>query len=152
MTSKALRLAAENAEDLEVISARLQDAVAQVQDLVYLPKKKRFVALFNRFKWEDAAKRNRDVASLRVRSGLHFDRVLSVKSQNVKLGAPDAVISLLTIRYTAKSAEDPAGSIELVFAGGGAIRLEVENIDAELADISGEWAARGTPDHETKGA
>ena len=46
MTSKPLKLAAEDAEDLDVISARLQDAVAQVQDLVYLPKKKRFAALF----------------------------------------------------------------------------------------------------------
>jgi hypothetical protein len=34
-----------------------------------------------------------------------------------------------------------------VFAGGGAIRLDVENIDAELSDISGEWAALGKPSH-----
>jgi hypothetical protein len=148
MTSRPLKLAAEDAEDLDVISARLQDAVAQVQDLVYLPKKKRFVAMFNRFKWEDAAKARSDGEHLRVRSGLHFDRVLSVKSHNIKKGAPDAVISLLAIRYTPKGSEDPAGSIEMTFAGGGAIRLAVECIDAALADVSGEWAARGRPDHE----
>ena len=151
MTSRPLKLAAEDAEDLDVISARLQDAVAQVQDLVYLPKKKRFAALFNRFKWEDAAKAKSDAEHLRVRAGLHFDRVLGVKSHNIKKGTPDAVISLLAIRYAPKRADDPAGVIEMTFAGGGAIRLDVENIDAELVDVSTDWAARGRPEHDTEG-
>jgi hypothetical protein len=147
MISRPLKLAAEDAEDLDVISARLQDAVAQVGDLIYLPKKKRFAALFNRFKWEDAARGKSDGSHLRVRAGLHFDRVLAVKSHNVKRGAPDAVISLLAIRYTPRGPEDPSGVIELTFAGGGALRLEVECIDAELADVSQDWAARGRPAH-----
>jgi hypothetical protein len=139
-----LTLAAEDAADLEVISARLQDAVAQMQDLVYLPKRHRFAALFNRFQWE-ADQRKGD---LRVRSGLHFDGVLSVKSQNLKRGAPEAVLSLLSIGFTPKGGEDPGGTVELTFAGGGAIQLEVEVIDAGLTDISGAWAALGRPDHE----
>ena len=75
MKASELTLAAEDAEDLEIISARLQDAVAPLKDLVYLPKKRRFAALFNRFKWED----KRRSANLRVRSLLHFDGVLSVQ-------------------------------------------------------------------------
>lgn len=142
MTS--LTLGAEDAQDLEVISARLQDAVAQVKDFVWLPKARRFAALFNRFKWE-AGGRN---LNLRVRSGLHFDGVLSVKSSRLKLGDPDAVVSLLAIRFEPKGQEDPGGVIELVFSGGGAIRLDVECVDAELSDVSGEWAARGRPLHE----
>ena len=51
-----LTIAAEDADDLEIISAQLQDAVARVKDLVYLPKSRRFAAVFNRFKWEDAEK------------------------------------------------------------------------------------------------
>ena len=86
--SSALTLAAEDAADLEIISARLQDAVAQMKDLVYLPKKRRFAALFNRFVWESDEKRG----DLRVRSGLHFEGVLSVKSHKLKRGAPDAVV------------------------------------------------------------
>ena len=44
--------------------------------------------------------------------------------------------------------------IELVLAGGGAFRLTVECIDAELADMTGAWAAqrRGKPDHESERA
>ena len=144
MKQPELTLAAEDAEDLEIISARLQDAVAPLKDLVWLPKSRRFAALFNRFKWEDGdAKTN-----LRVRSLLHFDDVLSAQSKGLKRGAPDAVVSLLAIRFTPKEAEDPGGTVELVFAGGGSIRLEVECIDTGLSDVSGDWAARGRPDHD----
>jgi hypothetical protein len=141
-----LTLAAEDAEDLEVISARLQDAVAQVKDLVWLPKSRRFAAILNRFKWEDVeAKKGGD---LRVRARLYFDDVLSVQSQNIRRNVPDAVVSLLAIRFTPKGEGDPAGTIELVFAGGASIRIDVECIAAALTDVSGEWAARGRPDHD----
>jgi hypothetical protein len=137
-------LAAQDAEDLEIISARLQDAVARVKDLVWLPKTRRFVALFNRFKWEDSEKKGE---SLRVRAGLNFEGVLSAKSHNIRYGDPEAVLSLLAIRFEAAGAEDPGGIIELVFSGGGAIRLQVECIEASFSDVSGEWAALGTPAH-----
>jgi hypothetical protein len=142
--NSVLTLAAEDAADLEVISARLQDAVAKVKDLVYLPRRRRFAALFNRFQWEAGARSG----NLRVQSGLHFDGVLSVKSNNIKRGAPDAVVSLLAIKFTQQAADDPAGSIELIFSGGGTLKLEVECIDAGLSDVSGVWAARGRPAHE----
>lgn len=143
-----LVLAAHDAEDLEIISARLQDAVAKVSDLVYLKKQHRFVAMFNRFLWE--TDRN-----LRVRCGLHFDGVLAVTCQKICQQAPDAVVELLAIHFTPKAAdataEDPAGTVELVFAGGGAIHLKVECLDAAMSDESDAWAARARPSHETTG-
>ncbi len=135
-----LVLAAEDAEDLEVISARLQDAVAQLGDFAYLPKKRRFVGVLNRFKWEESGE-------VRTRARLHFDGVLGVKSRNLRQNAGDAVVSLLAIRYTPKGADDPAGAIDLLFSGDGVIQLAVECIDAGLADVGGEWAARGRPQH-----
>jgi Protein of unknown function (DUF2948) len=143
-------LAAQDADDLQVISARLQDAVARIADLVWLPKARRFAALLNRFKWETAEARKGRGDNLRVRAGLHFDGVLSVKSQNILRGDPDAVVSLLAIRFAARGGEDPGGTVELVFAGGGTIQLEVECIDAGLSDVGGEWAARGRPEHQTE--
>jgi hypothetical protein len=136
-----LRLAAADAEDLQVLSARLQDAVLKLKDVSWQPKKRRFAAVVNRLQWEDGGK-------TRVRAGLHFDSVLQVQSHKVKLGAEEAVIDLLAVTFTSKGSEDPAGVIELVLAGGGAIRLTVECIQAELADLTQPWAARGTPDHE----
>lgn len=137
-----LKLAAADAEDLEVLSARLQDAVAQLKNITWLPKKRRFAAVVNRLKWEEGGK-------TRVRAGLHFDGVLKVQSHNVKLGAEDAVVSILALRFTPAGGEDPGGEVEIVLAGGGAFRLTVECIDAELADMTEAWAARATPDHET---
>lgn len=139
-------IAAEDAEDLEIISAQLQDAVARVKDLVYLPKTHRFAGVFNRFKWEDAervAGRN-----LRVRSGLYFNNVLGVKSYNLKRDNPYAIVSLLAIQFTPNADEDCGGIVELLFAGGGAMKLEVECLDAGLTDLSGPWSAQGRPQHQ----
>ena len=136
-----LKLAAADAEDLEILSARLQDAVVKLKNFVWLPQKRRFAAVVNRLAWEDGGK-------TRLRAGLHFDGVLKVQSSKVKLGAGEAVVSILATTFTPNGDEDPGGVIEIVLAGGGALRLTVECIDAELADRSGPWAARGTPDHE----
>lgn len=145
-----LKLAAADAEDLDVLSARLQDAVLKLKNVSWQPRKRRFAAVVNRLQWEAGG-------STRVRSGLHFDGVLKVQSHNVKLGASEAVVSLLAVRFTPNSAQegqdpDPGGVIELVLAGGGAFRLTVECVDAELADMTSAWAARGRPDHESERA
>jgi len=144
-----LTLAAQDTEDLEIISARLQDAVAQVKDLVWLPHTRRFAALFNRFEWEKASGRKSKGA--RVRAGLSFENVLSAKSQNIRYGNPEAVLSLLAIRFTANDEEDPGGVIELIFSGGGIVRLDVECIEAALSDVGESWAARGRPKHPLEG-
>ena len=136
-----LRLAAGDAEDLQILSARLQDAVLKLKDVSWRPKKRRFAAVVNRLVWEEGGR-------TRVRAGLHFDSVLKVQSHKVKLGAEEAVIDLLAVSFTPGGGEDPGGAVELVLAGGGAIRLTVECIEAELADLTQPWAARGTPDHE----
>jgi len=144
MTTQRLVLAAADDEDLATISARLQDSVAQVKDLVYLPKSRRFAGLFNRFKWESAGAHS----GARVRAGLHIDGVISAKSFRMRTGNPDAVASLLAIRFRPSGGEDPGGTMELVFSGGGILKLEVECIDVELSDLSGEWTARGRPVHK----
>jgi hypothetical protein len=141
--SKGMRLAAADAEDLEVLSARVQDAVGKLKDFVWLPKQRRFVAALNRFRWEEGKG-----GGTRVRAALRFDGVSTVQSSQVKQGAPNAVVSILAVRFTPEAEGDPAGMVELVLAGGGAIRLTVECIDAELADLTGPWAAMSRPDHE----
>lgn len=143
--SKIVQLAAADVEDLEILSARLQDATAKMKDMVWLPRKRRFAALFNRYRWEEGRRRG---PGSRVRAGLHFDGVLAVKARNMKRGAPEAVVSLLAISFQPRGAGDPGGAVELLFAGGGVIRLEVECIEAGLRDLTGPWAALRRPSHE----
>jgi hypothetical protein len=146
MTKTAPALLAEDDEDLQIISAQLQDAVAHLGDLVYLPRARRFAGLFNRFRWEDC--KDAKDRGLRVRAGLHFDGVLGAKSYKLKRDVADAVVELLAIQFV--PGKDGAGVIELLFAGGGAIRLQVECMNATLRDMSGPWPARAQPQHDHK--
>jgi hypothetical protein len=143
--SGLVKLKAADAEDLEIISARVQDAVGRLRDFVWLPKERRFAMLLNRFRWEEP-KGN----GTRVQAALRFDGVSKVQSNYIKRGAPDAIISVLAIRFTQAGSDDPGGVIELTLAGGGAFRLTVECIDAELADLTRPWSARAKPDHKDR--
>ncbi len=132
-------------DDLGVISACLQAAVAKLGDFTFLPDQRRFVFMSNRFVWECASDRRSGLFA-RVRAGTHFDDVKSAKFQKLRTDAKDAVVELLAIRFEAS--EDGAGAIILDFAGGGALRLEVESINAFLSDISDPWRTRAKPEHK----
>lgn len=143
---RPLRLIARDAEDLRVISALVQDAVLTGADLRFVPGRRRFSMLLNRFRWED---RDRAQASgrrfERVRSVLDFSDVLSVAHQGLARDA-DTVLSLLSVEF-APEAEvapgDPAGPgrVVLTFAGDGALALTVECLEVELSDVTRPYAA-----------
>ena len=56
------------------------------------------------------------------------------------------MLSLLAISFIAIS--KPAGIVELIFSGGGTVLLDVECIEARLADIGGAWEATSRPVHK----
>jgi len=149
--SADLRLSARDAKDLEILSAVLQDAVLKVGDIAYLKARRRFALVANRFVWEEAEKPRRKRAPfLRVRTGLHFEDVLGVQAHRIRRDDPDAVLELLAIRFEPEAPEDPenpAGHVELVFAGGGAIKLHVECLEAHLRDMGAPWPTKHKPEH-----
>jgi hypothetical protein len=138
-----LRLLAEDEEDLAVISAALQDAVAKVGDLEWDPRGRRFTLAVNRYLWETPG----GLLGNRVRAGLQFGSVLAVKSRNLRREAPDAVVELLAVRFEPGD-RAPGGRVRLAFAGGGDVELTVECVDAALADVSAPWPTSSTPAHE----
>lgn len=142
---KPLRLVAEDADDLSAMSAVLQDAVIKIGDFAHLPRQRRFAFVANRFLWEAAGDAKRGPFA-RVRTGCHFDDVIAVRHARLRLGSADAVVELLAVRFT--PGEDGTGVVTFDFAGGGAIRLEVESVNAGLADISAPWMTRMKPEHE----
>lgn len=146
---RSLKLAALDSEDLNVLSAHVQDAILTVGDLHYLPKEQRFLVTLNRFAWEKGAvagDSRKSPDKERRRAALHFDRVHNVRSYNIRRDAKDGVLSLLSIRF--EPTEDPSGTIELVFSGGGAVRLDVECIEAQLADLGPSWSTEFEPRHD----
>jgi len=76
-THAPLRLLAEDADDLGVISAALQDAVGQIGDIAYEAVERRLTMVLNRFRWETDAP-----TAERVRTALQFGSVLAVKARN----------------------------------------------------------------------
>ena len=138
-----LKLAALDADDLTVISACMQDSVLKTGEIAFAPAEQRLVLPVNRFAWEKSG--DRLSIPERRRSVLHFDRVAAVKSTNIDRSSPDTVLSILAIRF--EPSEAPAGTVEVTFAGGGALKFDVECIEAQLADLGPAWAAKGKPKH-----
>jgi hypothetical protein len=142
-----LKLAAVDEEDLAVVSAYVQDAVLKVGDMVYLPKERRFALAMNRFIWEKLDGERHGFE--RRRAALTFDRVERVKTTGIDRNRTDAVLELLAVRFLPTSA--PAGAVELTFAGGAAVRIEVEVIEARLADLGAAWSTSVAPHHDLAG-
>lgn len=138
-----LKLAALDADDLTVISACMQDSVLKTGEIAYSPAEKRLVLAVNRFAWEKSGERL--TIPERRRSVLHFDRVIAVKSSQIDRTKPDEVLAILAIQFAPTDA--PAGLIEITFAGGAALKIEVECIEAQLSDLGPAWAAKGKPRH-----
>jgi hypothetical protein len=137
-----LKLIALDPEDLQVISAHVQDAVVRVGDMGYARRDRRFALLMNRFAWESDKPRSK---GLRKRAALHFDAVQSVRSAGFDSNAHDGALELLAVTF--ESTDGPAGVVELSFAGGASVRLTVECLEARLSDLGATWAAKLKPQH-----
>jgi hypothetical protein len=130
-------------EDLEVVSTHLQDALVKVADVMWRPKEKRLVVALSRFDWLAAEGTRPELR--RCRSALRFERVSSCKCKCVNPHGKDDVLNLLAVEFSETNC--PAGVVTLTFSGGGALRLEVECLEAELADIGPSWPAGARPIH-----
>jgi hypothetical protein len=139
----ALKFIALDSDDLAVVSTHLQDAVVKVADVVWMPQDKRLVIGLNRFDWE--ATLEPDPQYRRRRSVLRFDRVLGCKCRHVTPAEKETVLNLLAVEFEDKDA--PGGIVTLVFSGGAALRLEVECLEAELADLGAVWTTTTCPGH-----
>ena len=137
-----LRLSALDTEDLAIISAQMQDAVLLAGDMRYDKARKQFVLLANRFAWDDPD------TPQRRRTGLHFDRVLSVKTLNMSHLEKDEVLSLLSVTFAELDA--PSGEVLLTFSEGATIRLSVECLECRMSDLGPAWSAIAVPHHDVE--
>jgi hypothetical protein len=143
-TMADLKLLALDRDDLEIVSAHMQDSVFRVADLSYDARGRQFMVVFNRFVWEKANRKNKGFE--RRRSVISFKRVEAVRTLGVDRNNPDAVCSLLAMRFDQKG-DGPEGTVELILAGGAAISLDVECIEAQMMDTGGAWETERMPKH-----
>lgn len=145
--SDKLKFAVLDEEDLEVVSAHLQDAVVKVADVLWRPGESRVVVALNRFDWESA--QGTAIADKpeyrRRRSALRFERVTSCKCRSLDPAGKDAVLNLLAVEFA--ETDSPSGVVSLIFSGGAVLRLDVECLEAELVDLGPVWTVAKCPDH-----
>jgi hypothetical protein len=145
---RALRLVAQEAGDVPVMSALVQDAVLTGGDLTWDRRRRHFAALINRFRWEDrAAAEAAGRPYERVRSLLVVQDVLAVRSQGIDPRDRDTVLALLALDWT--PGEDGTGTLTLTLAGDGTVALSVEALDVTLTDVTRPYVApsRKAPRH-----
>lgn len=141
-----LKLIALDAEDLAVISAHVQDARVQTSDIVWRQGEKRLVVGMSRLDWEQTLAG--ETSPRRLIAALRFDRVLSCKSRNIDPGTTPAALELLGIEFF--PGEAPGGCAVLLFAQGGALRLDVECLECELTDLGTDDLGAGDPGEGAK--
>lgn len=153
-----LKLVALDKDDIEVISAHVQDSLVKVADILWRPGDHRFVMALNRFDWMTAAEIAKAGSAFkaearpeyrRCRTALRFERVLACKCRNLDQTAKDTQLNLLAVEFA--PTDSPAGVVSLIFSGGGIIRLDVECLEAELADLGEISPVAICPDHFATG-
>jgi len=138
-----LKLRAEDAEDLAVISAVVQDALIAVKDLTFDRGEGRFTLVANRFRWE--AKPNGgdgEAAFERRLCAVSFAGVDRVAYRGFRRRDDDRILSLLAIRPG-----DAPSTIDLEFAGDATVRLTVSVIRVHATDVGEAWPTPWQPDH-----
>jgi hypothetical protein len=144
MKPKNLKLIARTVEDLRVVSAHLQDAIVNVNDIANLKKNKILLLQLNRFMWEDVEKgllrKNK-----RIRTILKFENVIKVKSRNINLDGKDKFLDFLTIETNQMT--DNNYEMKILFAGDSILKVIVEVIEVTLDDQGEAWDTKNKPKH-----
>ena len=145
MKFKHLKLIARTDEDLKVVSAHLQDSIANISDVANLLKNRMFLMQLNRFMWEDVEKgvfrKNK-----RIRTILKFENVIKVHSKNINQSKKDKFLDFLTIETNLMP--DNNYEMKIVFAGDAIIKIISELIEVTLDDQGEPWETKNMPRHK----
>ena len=145
MKVKNLKLIAKTENDLRVVSAHLQDAIANTSDIANLTTNKIFLMQLNRFMWEDVEKgvfrKNK-----RIRTILKFENVLKANSKNINQSKKNKFLDFLTIE--SRQMPDNNYEMKIVFAGDLVIKIIAEIIEVTLDDQGEAWETKNIPKHK----
>ena len=146
MEVKNLKLMARTEEDMKVVSAHLQDSIANVADIANLEKNRIFLMQLNRFMWEDVEKgvfrKNK-----RIRTILKFDNVTNVLSRNINQLKKEKFLDFLAIETNITP--DKNYEMKIIFAGDAIIRIISEVIEVTLDDQGEAWDTKNKPKHKS---
>ncbi len=144
LSPKAIKLRAEDADDLKIISACLQDAIVPLPEVGYLPDARTFVMVVNRFKWERVGEGG-SAPYQRTNCAVSVLGVTAVRRRRIDLLNPATVLNLLTITPSDEG-------LDLIFAGDSAIHLTAPHWRCLVEDIGEPWPTAKVPHHPAEEA
>ncbi len=137
MTDETLKLRAKDAEDIEIISAVLQDSIVPICDIAFEKDESAFVAVVQRFRREA-----KEGEYERVCCALTVKGVTGVHTHNIDQRDPDKILDLLAIIL------EPAKCLNFVFAGDARIRLDLSDWTVLVEDFGEPWPTKCQPCHD----
>ena len=142
-----LKLRAVAAEDIEVLSALLQDGLVAASDLHYQKSQDNFMMVINRFCWEQGDDSGLERQLNRCLCGLKVGHVKQVSKCGMSAGA-NQFYNLLSIAYEeAKENKEELSRLTFTFSNGHGIRLAVDRIALILQDIAPPHPGFARPQH-----
>jgi len=142
---KNLKLVCKNQEDLNVISAYLQDSIVTSKDIKFLKKNRTFLMIVNRFMWEDVEK-GIFRESKRIRCAIKFEHILLVKSKRINQKNKNKPLECLAIKSEKLSSNNY--DIKILFSGDSVISLVSEVLEVYMQDLGKAWNVKRIPVHK----
>ncbi len=144
--SELLKLRAQDAEDIQVIAAVLQDSIAPVCDMTYKPDEKTFIMVVHRFRWDRAGSldpgQTEGPCFERICCALEVEGVEAVQRQGFDKAECDRMLELLTVL-------PGPDSLQFIFAGGAKLKLKVGPWRLRIEDFGESWPTPHQPCHVT---
>ena len=140
----AVKLLVRDAEDVQVVSSLLQDALIASEDMTYDAMASEFIAVVNRFCWEQPASKNAEDGKpifARAMAGLRIGSIETIHQRG--MDARSGFYNLLAIEY-----EKPDQILRLVFSAGAEIKLKVRELRLVVADLSADYPTAARPVHD----
>ena len=145
---KRLKLRAAAAEDVEIISALLQDGLIAANDLHYQKDAANFVMVINRFCWEQTDDTDSETHPNRCLCGLKVAHVKQVSQRGLSAGT-NQFYNLLSITYEETNEnEKMVNRLTFTFSDGHGIRLIVDKLTLILQDIAAPHPGLARPQHD----
>ncbi len=135
MSADLLKLRARDAEDVDVVSAVLQDSIVPLCDMAFQPEEKGFLLVAQRLRRENPNAVERICCAVRIHS------VTAVQTHDIDFNQTDRMLDLLALLFD-------ADALTLVFASGAKIRLTLSGCCLTMEDFGEAWPALCQPQHE----
>ena len=145
-----LKLRAVAAEDVEIMSALLQDGLVAASDLHYQKDAASFVMVINRFCWEQVDDTELQTPLNRCLCGLKVAHVKQVSQRGLSVGA-NQFYNLLSITYEeTKENEKMVNRLTFTFSDGYDIRLTVNELALIVQDMAAPHPGLARPQHSKR--